>query len=249
MLSSAAVNSLGDMVSPCRTPLLVSIFFASSSCMCRFPWGVGGTHLLSPVLEARSVLLEFALSRMLSRSRRMRCRVGYYIIWISPSVGLRRGCGLSLSIRFWIQLALVAGFRRVSSLAFSLLLSWVLSWPSICVLPTFFRLFDAMIVSRMISWFYFLMSSLAFFLMILHISAYSIIYLLSPVPAISRRFVTRARVGDDILDLCGLLIALATLDALCWVVSVMVSLMVSMSHSSWSSMFSFQPLRPIWCCS
>ena len=32
--------------------------------------------------------------------------------------------------------------------------------------------------------------------------------LLSPFPAISRRFVISARVGDDILDLCGLLIAL-----------------------------------------
>ena len=56
--------------------------------------------------------------------------------------------------------------------------------------------------------------------------------LLSPFPAISRHFVIRARVGDDILDLCGLLIALAILDALCWIMSVMVSLMVSMSSSS-----------------
>ncbi|KAK2186673.1 hypothetical protein NP493_192g03007 [Ridgeia piscesae] len=30
----------------------------------------------------------------------MRCRVGYYILCISPSVDLRRGCGLSLSICF-----------------------------------------------------------------------------------------------------------------------------------------------------
>ena len=42
---------------------------------------------------------------------------GYYILCTSPSVGLRRGCGISLSIRFSIQLALVAGFRRVFSLA------------------------------------------------------------------------------------------------------------------------------------
>ena len=35
-------------------------------------------------------------------------------------------------------------------------------------------LLDAMIVSRRISWLYFLMSSLAFFLMVLYISAYSI---------------------------------------------------------------------------
>ena len=76
------------------------------------------------------------------------------------------------------------------------------------------------------------MSSLAFFLMVLHISAYSIRCLLSPFSAISRRFVIRARVGDDILDLCGLLIALDTLDALCWITPVMVSLIMSMSSSS-----------------
>ena len=58
------------------------------------------------------------------------------------------------------------------------------------------------------------MSSLAFVLMVLRISAYSVRCLVSPFPAISRRFVIRARVGDDMLDLCGLLIALATLDVL-----------------------------------
>ena len=55
----------------------------------------------------------------------MRSSVGHYILCTYPSVGLRRGCGLSLSFRFRIQLALVAGFRRVSSLAFSLVLSCV----------------------------------------------------------------------------------------------------------------------------
>ena len=110
--------------------------------------------------------------------------------------------------------------------------------------------------------------------MVLHISAYSIRCLLSPFSAISRHFVTRARVGDDILDFCGLIIALATLYALCWIMSVMVSLMVSMSYSScgvsnrfinsnWNTIFfdsirvtstlggllvnsvSFPPLRPV----
>ena len=76
------------------------------------------------------------------------------------------------------------------------------------------------------------MSSLAFVLMALHISAYCIRYLLSLFPAISRRFVMRARVGDDILDLCGLLIVLANLGALfCWIMTVMVSFMVSISSS------------------
>ena len=55
--------------------------------------------------------------------------------------------------------------------------------------------------------------------MFLHISAYSIRCLLSPFSAISRRFVIRARVGGDIIDCCGLLIVLATLDALCWIMS------------------------------
>ena len=68
--------------------------------------------------------------------------------------------------------------------------------------------------------------------MVLHISAYSIRCLLSPFPAISRRFVIRACVGDDILDFSGLLIALAILDALCWIMSVMASLMVSLLSSS-----------------
>ena len=97
------------------------------------------------------------------------------------------------------------------------------------------------------------MFSLVFFLMVLHISAYSICCLLSPFPAISRRFVIKARAGDYILDFCGLLIALATLDALCWIISVTVSLMVSMSsssrsvsnwilNSSWNSIF-FDPIR------
>ena len=149
-----------------------------------------------------------------------------------------------------------------------------LSWPSFCVLLIFLRLFDAMIVSRMISRLYFLMSSHALFLMVLHISAYSVHGLSSPFSTISRLFVIRDRVGDDILDFSYLLIALATLDALCWVVSVMVSLMASRSCSfsnrclnscrnsiffdpiygymvlvaSSSSIVSFTPLRPVRCC-
>ena len=127
-----------------------------------------------------------------------------------------------------------------------------LSWPSVSGLRTCFRLFDAMIVSRMISWLYFLMSSLAFFLIVMHISGYSI-RLLSPFPAIIRRFIIRAHVDDDILDVCDLLIALATFDALCWIMCVMASLMVSMSssscsvsnhflNSSWNSIF-VDPIR------
>ena len=88
-----------------------------------------------------------------------------------------------------------------------------LSWPSFCVLRTFFKLFDVMIVSRMISWLYFLMSCFAFVLMVLHISAYTIRCLSSPLYTISHRFVIRAHVGDDILDFSGWLTALAILDA------------------------------------
>ena len=91
-----------------------------------------------------------------------------------------------------------------------------------------------MIVSRIISWLYSLMSSLAFFLMVLPISAYSIRWLLSPFPAIPRRFDIRARANDDILSFRGLLIALDSLDALCWIMSVMASLVVSMLSMSCS---------------
>ena len=70
-----------DMVSPCRTPLLMLILLLS---LCRwtvidlllqFPSAVRCTHHLTPVLEARSVLLGIAPSRRLSRRRRLRCKV------------------------------------------------------------------------------------------------------------------------------------------------------------------------------
>ena len=86
-----------------------------------------------------------------------------------------------------------------------------LSWPRFCVLRTFLGLFGAIIVSCVISLLYFLMSSIAFFLMVLHISAYSFRCLSSPFLDISRRFLTRARVGDDIVEYSGLLIALPAL--------------------------------------
>ena len=57
------------------------------------------------------------------------------------------------------------------------------------------------------------MSSIAFFLIVLHISAYFIRYLSSPFSTISRRFVIRARVGGDIFDFSGVLIDLAIFDA------------------------------------
>ena len=150
-----------------------------------------------------------------------------------------------------------------------------LSWPRFCVLWTLFRLFDLTIVSRIISWFYFLVSSLVFSLMVLHISAYPNRCLSSHFPTISHRFVIRARVGDNILDLSGSVIAVVTVDSLCWIKSGMFSLMGSMSSSScshliisfplpvgirsslmlfvwhllivasWSSMLSFPPLRPV----
>ena len=98
------------------------------------------------------------------------------------------------------------------------------------------------------------------------------------IVAISHRFVIKANVGDDILDFCGSLIVLVSLDPLCWIESVMVSFMVSMSSSScsvsnrflissWNSSFfdniyavsirgvllaidfSFSPQRPVLYCS
>ena len=94
------------------------------------------------------------------------------------------------------------------------------------------------------------MSSLAFFLMVLYISAFSIRCLLSLFSAISRRFFIRVRVSDDIIDFCDLIISLAILDVL---KSAMVSLVVSMSSNycsvsnrflnlSWNSIF-VDPVR------
>ena len=93
------------------------------------------------------------------------------------------------------------------------------------------------------------MFSLAFFLMILHISAYSLFNV--AVFTISHRFAIRARVGDGIFDFSGLLIALDILDALCWIMFVMVAFVVSSSsydvsnrffNSRWNSIF----FDPIW---
>ena len=56
----------------------------------------------------------------------------------------------------------------------------------------------------------------------------------SPYFTTSRRFDIRARVGDDIVDFSGFLVVFATLDALCWIKSGMVSLKVSISSSSCS---------------
>ena len=52
------------------------------------------------------------------------------------------------------------------------------------------------------------MSTLAFFLMFLHISAYSSLCFSSSFPTIPVRFVIRARIRNTILDFSGLLITL-----------------------------------------
>ena len=124
---------------------------------------------------------------------------------------------------------------------------------SFCVLLTFLGLFDGIVGSRMMSWLYFLISSLTFFLTVLRISAYSIHCLSALFSTISSPLVIKVRVVDDILYLSGLLIVLATLGAvcvvddilylsgllivlatlgaLCWTMSVMVSAMVSISST------------------
>ena len=81
-----------------------------------------------------------------------------------------------------------------------------------------------------------MMPYFAFFLIVLYISAYSILCLSSLFPSISRRCVIRARVGDDNLDFS----ALATLDALCFIISVMDLFVVSMLSSSCSVSILFQ---------
>ena len=77
MLSNVAVNSLGEMVSPCLTPLVILIFSLSLCrctvtklsvfiCLSRFLC----THLLFLALAIISMLLGFVLSRMASGNPR-----------------------------------------------------------------------------------------------------------------------------------------------------------------------------------
>ena len=76
MLSDVAVNSLGEMVSPCLTSLLILIF-SLSLCRCTVTElsvlclsGFLCTHILFLVLAMMSVLLGFVLNRMPSRNPR-----------------------------------------------------------------------------------------------------------------------------------------------------------------------------------
>ena len=86
-----------------------------------------------------------------------------------------------------------------------------LCWPRLCILLIFPRQF------HVISWMHSLLSSFAFFLMVLYISADALRCLTSPFPTCSPLFVIRVSVGDGIIDLSSLLIALATLVTLCWI--------------------------------
>ena len=76
MLSNVAVNSLGEMVSPCLTPLLILISHSlcadvlSLSCPYICLSGFLCTHLLFLVLAMMSILLGFVLNRMPSRNPR-----------------------------------------------------------------------------------------------------------------------------------------------------------------------------------
>ena len=109
-----------------------------------------------------------------------------------------------------------------------------LSWPSFCVLRIFFRLFDAndhfwydiLVVfpdvhSCLLSWWSCIFLRTLFVVYCCRFPAF--LFVTSSI---------RAHVGDGILDLCGLLIALATLDRLCCIISAMASLVGSMSSSS-----------------
>ena len=69
MLSNVAVNSLGEMVSPCLTPLLILILslcadVLSLSCPYICLSGYLCTHLLFLVLAMMSILLGFVLNRV-----------------------------------------------------------------------------------------------------------------------------------------------------------------------------------------
>ena len=104
--------------------------------------------------------------------------------------------------------------------------------PRLCVL-TFFKLFDASIVSRISSKLCLRISSLPFFFMVLHISKYSMWSLGVLFTIISLCFFIRALVGDDIFGFFCFLVCFAGLIALCWIISVMFLFRLSMSsHSS-----------------
>ena len=84
MLSNVAVNSLGEMVSPCHIPLLILIV-SLSLCRCTVSVtelsvyiclsGFLCTHLRFLVLAMMSILLAFARSRIPSRNPRKQHRV------------------------------------------------------------------------------------------------------------------------------------------------------------------------------
>ena len=101
----------------------------------------------------------------------------------------------------------------------------------LCVLLTLFKLFDVSIGFRMVSRLNFLMSSFAFFLRVLHISVYSMQFLVVFF-TISLCFFISALVGVDNLDLSRLVFCVAMLIAVCWIISVMSSFRVSIASSS-----------------
>ena len=100
-----------------------------------------------------------------------------------------------------------------------------------CVLLTLFKLFDVSIVFRTVSRLYFLMSSFAFFLRVLHISVYSM-QSVAVFFTIFLRFFISALVGVDNLELSDLVFCLAMFVTVCCIISVMFSFRVSISSSS-----------------
>ena len=120
-----------------------------------------------------------------------------------------------------------------------------LSWHSVCVVRTFFRLLDAMIGSYMNSWFYFLMYFSAFLLLVLHISAFTVRCVSSPFPT----------VADDMLHFNCFSVVLVTLVVHWWIIPLTPLLVVLMSFSSCSisvpfcksnSNSNFDPVRVVY---
>ena len=101
MLSNVAVNSLGEMVSPCLTPLLILIFSLSVCIyvlLLRFPCiCISGYTYLSHVLAMMSILLGFVLSKLPSGNRPMQHTVECCIRGTSLYVCVLHGYDMSLS--------------------------------------------------------------------------------------------------------------------------------------------------------
>ena len=125
-------------------------------------------------MSSRWYLLLLSMSRCLYGRSLLLTHSSYLVVLLPPPmvlslVPLLGQCGLWYSVHCRIARCRIPLWSYLKD--FSTLLLQECDQSVLACLRTFFRLFDAMIFSRMISWLYILMSSHAFFSMVLHMSA------------------------------------------------------------------------------